>query len=328
MRLLAAMLVAASAPWAHADEAPRLSLPVACEIGRTCFIQNYVDVDPGPGTRDFACGGATYNGHNGVDFRLVSTAEARAGVAVLAAADGVVKGVRDGMTDAFIRDTGTEPVKGRECGNGLVLDHGGGWETQYCHMRKRSLTVAPGQRVARGERLGEVGYSGLVDFSHLHLTVRHGTATIDPFTRQPGDGACSEESARAGLWDEAAAAAMPYRRGEVIEVGFGTASPAWTELETGAPRAEPSAAAEALVFFARLIKLKRGDELRLVVSGPSGVIADQTLPPLDGDKAIHIASIGARRPGAAWPAGPYEGRASLLRAGAELAAMTVTFELR
>lgn len=40
-----------------------LSLPLACEPGKTCWIANYVDHDPGKGRRDFMCGTATHNGN-------------------------------------------------------------------------------------------------------------------------------------------------------------------------------------------------------------------------------------------------------------------------
>jgi hypothetical protein len=42
----------------------------ACELGKICFVQNYVDVDPGPAALDFTCGSATYDGHKGIDIRL------------------------------------------------------------------------------------------------------------------------------------------------------------------------------------------------------------------------------------------------------------------
>ncbi len=41
---------------AFAEDRPQLSLPLACEPHKTCFIQNYVDLDPGAGVRDYACG--------------------------------------------------------------------------------------------------------------------------------------------------------------------------------------------------------------------------------------------------------------------------------
>ena len=50
-----------------------------------------------------------------------------AGVPVLAAAPGVVRGTRDGETDRLVRsDIERAAVKDRECGNGVVIDHGGG----------------------------------------------------------------------------------------------------------------------------------------------------------------------------------------------------------
>src|SRR3990170_2240552 len=81
-----------------------------------------------------------------------SVAAAAKHVAVLASADGTVKGLRDGMDDILIDNLTKETVKDRECGNGVVLDHGGGWETQYCHLLKGSVSVKKGDQVARSQR--------------------------------------------------------------------------------------------------------------------------------------------------------------------------------
>ena len=59
----------------NAEEPFSLSLPVDCEIGKTCFVQNYVDHDPGPGKQDFQCRAMTYDGHEGTDFRVLSLVE-------------------------------------------------------------------------------------------------------------------------------------------------------------------------------------------------------------------------------------------------------------
>lgn len=67
-----------------------LELPIACVIGQTCFVQNYVDHDLSSGARDYMCGHQTYDGPDGTDFRLPSMAQERTGVAVRAAADGQV----------------------------------------------------------------------------------------------------------------------------------------------------------------------------------------------------------------------------------------------
>ena len=61
-------------------ETPRLVLPLLCEVGHTCFIQNYVDADPSPAARDYQCGTLTYDGHNGTDFRIPTLRTQQAGV--------------------------------------------------------------------------------------------------------------------------------------------------------------------------------------------------------------------------------------------------------
>jgi murein DD-endopeptidase MepM/ murein hydrolase activator NlpD len=180
--LLALAATAVLAPAAATQAAPpRLSLPLACSLGKTCEIQHYVDRDPGPGTRDYRCGPQTYDGHNGIDIRLMDMAAQRRGVNVLAAAAGRVARLRDGVAERVVGQPGAADVNTQECGNGVVIDHGDGWETQYCHMARGSVVVKVGQQVAAGAPLGRVGLSGKTEFPHLHLTVRHGAQVVDPF---------------------------------------------------------------------------------------------------------------------------------------------------
>ena len=108
-RFLLAAAVAALACSAHADE-PHLDLPVECTPGETCWIVNYVDHDPGKGFRDYHCGALGYDGHAGTDFALRDEAAMQAGVAVLAAAAGTVKAVRDGMPDTGLQSGATAAV--------------------------------------------------------------------------------------------------------------------------------------------------------------------------------------------------------------------------
>src|SRR5690606_13960018 len=130
-----------------------LNLPVACELGRTCFIQNYVDTDPSSAANDYRCGTLTYDDHNGTDFRLPSMEAQCKGVDVLAAADGRVLPVRNDVADVSIRGNDRNSVSGRECGNGVVIAHTDRWATQYCHMQRGSVQVRPGQEVKSGQTL-------------------------------------------------------------------------------------------------------------------------------------------------------------------------------
>lgn len=160
---------------------PQLGLPIDCRIGEDCWLVNLVDLDSGPGIRDFRCKAHSYDGHKGVDIAIRDLKAMQDGVAVVAAAPGVVRAVRDGMADKMPDANFRENAKNRYCGNGLVMGHGGGWESQYCHLRRGSVRVKPGQKIRRGEELGMVGHSGMAEFPHVHFTVRRAGKVIDPF---------------------------------------------------------------------------------------------------------------------------------------------------
>src|SRR6266511_4821866 len=170
--------------WARDSiERQGLDLPLVCRLGETCWVANYVDVDPTEAARDFRCKGRTYNTHDGTDFAIRDRGVMEQGVPVVASAPGIVRRVRDGVEDAALTDQASRTrIAGRECGNGVVLEHDGGWQTQYCHLRRGSIQVRVGERVERGSRLGMVGLSGKTEFPHVQLTVRRNGQVIDPFT--------------------------------------------------------------------------------------------------------------------------------------------------
>ena len=300
-------------------EPPRLGPPVRCDFGKTCFIQSYVDTDPGPGVADFACGSASYAGHDGTDFRLLSAERMGGNVEVIAAAAGIVKGARDGMPDRVANPAERALIAGRECGNGVVLDHGAGWQTQYCHMKAGTVRVKPGALVEKGTVLGAVGLSGLTEFAHVHLTVRHNGKVIDPFSGAQADAACRRNADTAGgLWDDAFLGSYAYRAGEIIAAGFAgqVLDHAVSEIDDRAVPLEPES--RQLVFYARFINLKAGDVVRLDVRGPGGFNVTNAAKPLDRNKATYLAFAGKKRRAelARWPSGTYEGRVEVVRGGA------------
>ncbi len=302
---------------ARAEGPPSLSLPIACTLGKDCFIQQYADIDSGPGARDYRCGSATYDGHKGTDFRVLSIKTTEGKIPVLAAAAGRVKAERDGMKDLLIAGPHDKaPIEGQECGNGVVIDHGQGWETQYCHLKRGSATVTKGQTVETGTLLGFVGYSGNAQFAHLHLSVRHDGKTVDPFLGKAIDGTCQTENAlpAQNMWDEGLRAKLSYSDSAIIQTGFSSAPVSTRSAELGTVAAA-DARSPALIFFVRLINIRKGDELRLAVKGPNGFSANAAIDPLDRNKAHYVAFAGKKLRSERWPAGSYQGRAEVVRGG-------------
>ena len=311
---------------AAAPAKPRLALPIACTPGTDCFLQNHVDRDPGPGAGDFRCGAQTYEAHTGTDIRLVNDAARLRGVDVLAAAPGRVVRLRDGEPDISVKAPGAPPVAGRECGNGVVIDHGGGWETQSCHLARGSIRVRVGQEVAAGQPIARVGLSGNTEYPHLHLTVRQGTRTVDPFLPDAG-AACSARADGSGLWTSAAAAALAYRPGgAVLNAGFADGPVDNARVEAGGPP-RPGRTSPALVAYVRAINLKGGDRPVLTLTGPDGkVLARSESAPLDRSKAQWLVYVGKRMPPGGWPPGLYRADYAVLRNSQPV--LTRRFDLR
>ena len=328
--LLASMLLAAvltgAAPITDAGPPIVLDLPVRCAFGRTCFIQQYFDHDLGPDAKDYRCGVMVYDGHDGADIRVATQVDQRKGVDVVAAAPGVVSRVRDGMADQDVRSTGEASVTGRECGNGVMIAHAGGWETQYCHMAKGSLRVRPGQRVDAGAVLGEVGESGAAAFPHLHFTVRLDGRKVDPFAWDAPAGTCG---AGHGLWSRTAAAQMPYHSPDVINIGFSGDPVTLADVESGrTAAASPSAASTVITAYVRAIGLAAGDTAHLILLGPGGAILGETdMPNLAHNRAEQLLFVGARRKGNLWPNGLYRLAFVVNRGGRSVLTKSATFTL-
>jgi hypothetical protein len=324
--ILSAVLLVPNASGTRAADPISLALPLACEIGKTCFLQNYTDSDASPKRKDYRCGEQTYDGHDGTDIRVPSMDAQRAGVDVIAAAPGTVIGTRDGVADVSIREGTRESIKGRECGNGVVLRHEGGWVTQYCHMAKESIRASRGQKVETGTPLGRVGLSGNTEFPHLHFSVRHDETKVDPFAYDAEEGSCGGGQS---LWNEATRAALSYRRGEVINEGFAGNAVTMAQIESGEARRQPPAASSpALVAYVRAIGLEAGDVLELSIVGPDGKpFAQQRQPPLDHSKAQFFTMVGKKRGQTPWPAGTYTAKYNVLRDGERVLEKSFTFDL-
>lgn len=308
IRTGAMALILATSATPTVAEVSFLAFPLDCTLGQTCVIEDYVDADPGPGQRDYTCGLKSRDGHKGTDIALLGFDAMRAGVDVLAAADGIVAALRDGMPDRAITPASTAEIAGRECGNAVRLQHDNGDQTLYCHLKRGSLRVQKGQRVTQGAPLAQVGLSGLTNNPHLHFSVLRDGATIDPFA--PSATANCDAAPQPGLWLEA----IPYTPTGLFTAGFSDGVPEFAAVQSGAARRTSLRPSDPLVLYAHSFYAKAGDRLRFTASGPSGEVFDQTLP-IDPPQAQNMRAFGKRAPDTGWPPGAYRGYTRLLRDG-------------
>ncbi len=85
-------------------------------------------------------------------------------------------------TSVYCVAKGTVIETGNSYANGkyVIVDHGGGISTVYCHLSK--IAVKKDDVLAQGEVLGLVGMTGWATGYHLHLTVYRDSKAVDPLT--------------------------------------------------------------------------------------------------------------------------------------------------
>jgi hypothetical protein len=321
-RAAAVLLLSAILPGGSAQPAgapvppapPTLGLPLQCVPGQDCWVANYADVDPSPAARDYQCGVRTYDGHDGVDFAIRDLGVMNKGVPVVASAAGKVKSVRDGMEDTGLLSPGAETsLRGRECGNGVVIRHGNGWQSQYCHLRKGSIAVNPGDTVTAGTVLGAVGMSGWAEFPHVHLAVRNKGTEIDPFTSANVGSGC--QTPAQGLWD--AKANPPYEPAAIYNAGFSSAPPQIDRIRAGKDAGNRlDVQAAALVLWVDMFGVAAGDRIKFTITGPDGASVVTQEQEIDKTQARRYMYVGKKRTEPAWRSGTYTGRVLLSRSRA------------
>ena len=135
------------------DFSPRERLAFLGSLFRSPLASYRISSDFGP-RRNPISGQLIH--HDGIDM------VAPAGTPVLAAGDGTVL------------ETGYDPVYG----NFLIIDHSGGYESVYAHLR-RSL-VQKGKTVAAGDPVAYVGNTGQTTGTHLHFEIHFNGSPKDP----------------------------------------------------------------------------------------------------------------------------------------------------
>jgi hypothetical protein len=294
-----------------------LQLPIDCKPGQNCWVIRYVDHQAGPGVKDYACGNMTGDGHKGTDFAIRDLAAMSAGVSVRAAAAGRVVAVRDGMEDRLINTKTADSVGGRECGNGVRIDHGDGWMSLYCHLRRGSPLVMEGDEVVAGQPLGLVGISGQTSFPHLHFDLRHHDQVIDPFVGEKRTSECGPD--KASLWSAEAREAIDYRPPLLTNSGITAATPDKGDTRKGWHRAQHlPAQSPSLALWIDGYWFEQGDQVQFLLTGPSQQPVIDRQFDVGQNRQRWFSFASAPRPLGGWPQGTYRGEVRVQRVGSTI----------
>ncbi|BDU21836.1 M23 family metallopeptidase [Dyella sp. GSA-30] len=98
---------------------------------------------------------------------------------VLAVADATVAAVRDGMDEPARISQRTTHQPADDAGNYVALKLPDGRFAFYEHLKKGSVKVAVGDKVATGDVIGSLGFSGESTGPHLHFHVANGNSPLD-----------------------------------------------------------------------------------------------------------------------------------------------------
>lgn len=299
------------------DSPPPLEWPVDCALGQTCWISRYVDRSPGPEKTDYLCKPQTEDKHKGTDIALRDFGVMEKGVAVRAAAAGRVLALRDGMPDIIVTKERRAQILKQGCGNVIIIGHGGGWQTQYCHLKKDSLLVKNGDMVAAGQPIGQVGLSGITEYPHLHFMVqrRESRQKIQYF--DPFDGGVFERSCKTGpngehksFWKESYSHVGPVVMPPLVSDTRITRATLWQPQVGELPPDTP-----VLFIQARGFHTLPGDIWRFSMTGPDGT----TKFTYDVEQTRQRQLVGANsrfpRPVGGYATGPWTATVTLLRDG-------------
>lgn len=268
MKILLALFLALIPLTAIAQTSPQFAFPIDCILGQDCWVINYVDTDPHPkSARDFTCGNKTSEGHKGTAIAIRSRLEMQKGVNVMAAMDGKILRIRDGEDDLPKTNEQYQAIRdaNKDCGNGIIIEHDNNTQSFYCHLKKGSINVKPGDEIKQGDIIAQIGQSGYSEFPQLHITMIQDGAHIDPFTANFINDGCGK--ATDNMWEPD----ITYEPYSVFDGGFSDKTPDFKAIEKGQSHPKTlSTNSKSLIYWAGFYHATKGDTFTLTITDPSG----------------------------------------------------------
>lgn len=306
--------------WPLASLAVDFHIPLKCDYGKDCFIEYYFDHEEAPDKFiDYRCGNLSKDGQISTIFKLLNHSQMKKGVDVLAVDDGIIRYARSNVMDIDVKLIGQESIHGKECGNGIVIEHPRQYFTQYCHLKQGSIQVKVGEKVKRDQTIGQVGLSGNTSFPHLQLTTLKEGIPVDPFT---GEDPLTEKSYvqcnsldTYPLWDRKTELALDYIKTALLSSGFTSRVPHATGAREGKfSKKRIKENAKFLVFWVDILGIEKDDTLELEIFGPDGKKVTTKSKAFETNRRHYFEFLGKRNEETSpLKEGEYIGHARLIR---------------
>jgi len=324
VRALLILVFLAFVPYgAHAQD---MAFPLVCEPGVSCFILSYPDMDAASDSaRDYACGPSTTEGDPFLRIGLPDVSAIPLNAPVIAAAAGRVKDISDGVADLVISGRAQLKTGSSLCGNGIIIDHGAGLNTSYCHLKRGSLKVKRGQEVVKGQVIAFAGQSGLATWPQLAFSVSSNGFFLDPMTGKTEIEGCGFKP-RPII--DVPAPFKAYQPAAIVGMGFSLAPVATVAIATGkAPRfVQINPEEKAINLWALLLGVKRGDAVKATLRDPRGRVFESRDVTIDADTDRQLINVTRTRGFVNWREGVYTGEIEVTR-DVEHKPMTVSREV-
>lgn len=293
---------------------PTFVLPLACTPGEDCWVMNYVDIGPADDgvAIDPMCGSRTYEKSKGTVFALRDIPQMERGVNVVAARDGIIKRVRNGEPDRLATENELKETQKaqKECGNAVLIEHSKDLQTVYCHLKKDSIIVKPGDMVKAGNAIGQVGLSGYTQFPQLHFGITSKGAVVDPFTGLEANETCGTVKKR--LWDPLVT--IEYQPVKFYNAGFSGILPTLRNIDAGHGRQNTLPTSAAMIaFWSVIFGAEKNDEITMEIAAPDGTIVSRRTIVQQEASTRQLYYTGRKIAEGKWPVGTYTGKITLKR---------------
>jgi murein DD-endopeptidase MepM/ murein hydrolase activator NlpD len=297
----------------HAINPELFRFPVACVLQENCWVSSYFDLDRSPGTvADYMCQSISTDNQTGIHIALRDYTMMRLNVPVIAAKDGRVVSISTNAPDLVIETDKLSQYRSAPCGNGVLIEHAGGWFTRYCHLRDNSIVVKPDDLVKRGQAIGAVGASGMTDWPKLDFSVSRNDYLFDPFSGKTTLQKCG--GFNDPIWEQP----LSYTPFAIMSSGFysGKTPPTEREAKLGKLAFHNIVPEEVahIDLWGMLMNVRPDDRLVLSITSPSGKILKRIDERLDFADDRYLVYLRVQRPRLGWlESGVYKGSVELYR---------------